>query len=115
LGELPGATVRASEPIETVPMYVTDQPPFLNAAAVVECALKPTEMLESILRIERQHGRERGIRFGPRTLDIDIIAAGDVVVDTPTLVLPHPRMHERGFVLRPLVSLAPDWVHPVLG
>jgi 2-amino-4-hydroxy-6-hydroxymethyldihydropteridine diphosphokinase len=115
LAQLPDATLRATAPIETAPMYVDDQPVFLNAAAELVTALAPDELLDAILAIERSFGRERSVRFGPRTLDIDIIAADDLVLETDRLTIPHPRMHERAFVLRPLVALAPDWVHPVVG
>lgn len=115
IGALPGARVVASSLHETAPMYVTDQPDFLNAAAVVDVDLEPVAMLDAILDIERAHGRVRRERFGPRTVDVDIVAGDGVVLDHPRLVLPHPRMHERDFVLRPLAEVAPDWTHPLLG
>lgn len=115
IGALPGARVVASSLHETAPMYVTDQPDFLNAAAVVDVDLEPVAMLDAILDIERAHGRVRRERFGPRTVDVDIVAGDGVVLDHPRLVLPHPRMHERDFVLRPLAEVAPHWLHPLLG
>lgn len=112
---LPGATVRASSLHETGAMYVEDQPDFLNAVAEVTVDLEPIAMLDAILEIERQHGRVRTQRYGPRTVDLDIVGAEDLVVDGPRLTVPHPRMQERDFVLKPLVEVAPGWVHPVLG
>lgn len=115
LAALPGARVAASSLHETAPMYVTDQPDFVNAAAAVEVDLEPLAMLDAVLAIERAHGRVRGERFGPRTVDIDIVACEARVIDDGRLVLPHPRMQERDFVLRPLAEIAPDWTHPILG
>lgn len=115
LALLPGARVRVSSLHETAPMYVEDQPDFVNAVAEVEVDLEPLEMLGAILAIERDLGRERAVRYGPRTVDLDIVAAEDHVVDHPRLTIPHPKMQERDFVLRPLAELAPDWCHPLLG
>ena len=115
LGDLPGASVQVSSFHETPAMYVVDQPDFLNAAAIVDVALEPHTMLEAILAIELSLGRQRTHRFGPRTVDLDIVAAEDRVVDDERLTIPHPRLHERAFVLRPLAELAADWRHPTLG
>jgi len=100
----------------TDPVGYADQPRFLNAAAVVETVLEPQALLERLLEMERGFGRERGhgIVNGPRTLDLDLLLYDDLVLDTPALRLPHPRLHERGFVLQPLAEIAPDWLHPRL-
>jgi 2-amino-4-hydroxy-6-hydroxymethyldihydropteridine diphosphokinase len=88
---------------------------FLNAAAAVETDRSPEDLLQLCLRIERQFGRIRSEPNSPRTLDLDLLLYGDRVINTPELVLPHPRMHERAFVIVPLAEIAPDAVHPVLG
>ena len=94
----------------TPPWGVTDQPPFINIALVVETALAPPALLARALAVEATFGRDRARerRWGPRTLDIDIIAYGDIAIDEPGLTLPHPRLFERAFVLAPLVEIAPD-------
>jgi 2-amino-4-hydroxy-6-hydroxymethyldihydropteridine diphosphokinase len=99
-----------TEPVGPVP-----QPAFLNAAAALETALPPRETLDVLLRIERAMGRERRERWGPRAIDLDLLLHGDSVVDEPGLSLPHPRLHERRFVLVPLAEIAPDAIHPALG
>jgi 2-amino-4-hydroxy-6-hydroxymethyldihydropteridine diphosphokinase len=93
------------------------QGPYLNAAALLETALTPHELLGALHEIELRHGRDRASspRFGPRTLDLDLLIHGGTILDTPELTLPHPRMHERAFVLEPLAEIAPDMVHPRLG
>ena len=107
--------VAASSLHATAPMYVEEQPEFLNAAAIVEADRDPHAMLDALLAVEQALGRVRDERFGPRTLDIDIVAADDLVIDDGRLTLPHPRMQERSFVLAPLAEIAPDWRHPLLG
>ena len=102
-----GAT-RLSPLIETEPWGFEDQPPFLNAAAEIEWVLTPGELLERLLAIERELGRTReGPRFGPRTIDLDLLLFGDEVVAEPGLTVPHPRLHERLFALEPLADLDP--------
>jgi 2-amino-4-hydroxy-6-hydroxymethyldihydropteridine diphosphokinase len=102
--------VARSSDYRTPPWGVTDQPPFVNLAIVVETALAPRTLLARALRIEAMFGRDRAKeqRWGPRTLDIDIIAYGAVEIDEPGLTLPHPRLFERAFVLAPLAEIAPD-------
>jgi 2-amino-4-hydroxy-6-hydroxymethyldihydropteridine diphosphokinase len=107
--------VRESSKIETDPVGFLDQPAFLNMAVEVETTKSPRELLAAILTIERQLGRVRTIRNGPRTIDIDILLFGSVLVEEPDLTIPHPRMTERGFVLQPLAELCPDLIHPVTG
>jgi 2-amino-4-hydroxy-6-hydroxymethyldihydropteridine diphosphokinase len=90
-------------------------PDYLNGLAVVETSLGPREALAALRRLEQAFGREAGARNAPRTLDLDLIAHGRAVVEEPDLILPHPRAHERLFVMGPLAEIAPDWVHPLLG
>jgi 2-amino-4-hydroxy-6-hydroxymethyldihydropteridine diphosphokinase len=113
----PGVHVaRVSRFWETTPVGgPPDQGPYLNAAVELETTLTPTELLAACLAIEQEHGRERQERHGPRTLDLDILLFGAQVLQTPELTVPHPRLHERAFMLGPLAELAPAAVHPVLG
>ena len=94
----------------TPPWGVKDQPPFINLAILVETVLTPRALLERALEVERALGRDRAreTRWGPRTIDIDLIAYDDLVLDEPDLTLPHPRLFERAFVLVPLAEIAPD-------
>ena len=106
--ELIGAR-RLSTIRETEPWGYADQPPFLNAVAEVETDLGPHAFLEHLLAVERDLGRERtGPRYGPRTIDLDLLVHGDASVSEPGLTVPHPRLGERLFVLEPLAELAPD-------
>lgn len=91
-----------------------NSPPFLNGAAKVRTTLSPTELLDKLLEVERSLGRIRDVQWGPRKIDMDLILYGDEVVRTENLTVPHPRMHERRFVLAPLAEIAPEAVHPVL-
>lgn len=87
-----------------------DQPPFLNAVVELDTELTPRQLLELCRRLEQEAGRVRTERWGPRTLDVDVLLVGDLVVNEPDLIVPHPRMWERDFVLRPLADLAPELV-----
>ncbi|MEM9485425.1 MAG: 2-amino-4-hydroxy-6-hydroxymethyldihydropteridine diphosphokinase [Cyanobacteria bacterium P01_F01_bin.116] len=89
------------------------QPSYINACAIVQTRFSPEQVLQVLLTTEASFGRIRRQRWGPRTLDLDLLLYGDLVIDTPTLTLPHPRMHERAFVLVPLEEIASDWRHPV--
>lgn len=101
---------------ETAPMYVTDQPSFLNLALEGETALGPLQLLACLKTLERQAGRSPGgERYGPRPLDMDILFYEDQQWDTQELCLPHPRLAERAFVLHPLAEIAPDLRHPMTG
>lgn len=109
------SVVSRSSLYETDPVGVTDQPPFLNAAAGVETTRSPRELLGLIREIEKTIGRTPTFRWGPREIDIDILLSDDCVINEEGLTVPHPRMHERAFVLIPLAEIAPEAVHPVLG
>ena len=100
---------------ETAPVGVVDQPPFLNGAAALETELSPHGLLDALLEVERRLGRERRERWGPRTIDLDLLLHGDAVVDDPGLTVPHPHLHERRFALEPLLDLDPDLVVPGRG
>jgi 2-amino-4-hydroxy-6-hydroxymethyldihydropteridine diphosphokinase len=99
--------------IETEPVGVVGQPPYLNGALIAETWLEPRPLLELLLEIERNLGRLRPFDRAPRTLDLDLILYGDRRLNEPDLQVPHPRFRERRFVLEPLAELAPDWVDPV--
>ena len=117
LGERPGVeVVLVSSLRETDPVGIVDQPPFLNGAAMIETSLGAAELLAELLAVELQLGRVRdGRRFGPRTIDLDLLLYGDQVVDQPGLTVPHPRLHERSFALEPLAELDPDLCIPGRG
>ena len=102
---------------ETAPVGLVEQPDFVNGVAALRTALPPEELMTALLRIEQQHGRDRSVSVpkGPRTLDLDLLSYGDVVIETPTLTLPHPSLADRRFVLVPLTEIAPQWRHPVSG
>jgi 2-amino-4-hydroxy-6-hydroxymethyldihydropteridine diphosphokinase len=105
----------ASRIYETPPWGYADQPHFLNQVLLGETRLNPKRLLAHLKKIEGLMGRQPTLRFGPRPIDLDILFYDRLVLDTPELTIPHPRLHERGFVLLPLAELAPDFVHPVLG
>lgn len=98
---------------ETPPWGVTDQPAFLNQVLIATTELSPVELLAAVKNIEVKMGRQATYRYGPRLIDIDILLYGDLVLDTASLVIPHPRMFERAFVLVPLLEIAPDLVSPL--
>lgn len=102
--------LRKSSLYRTAPWGPVPQPPFLNMAVLVRTTLSPHELLELCLSIERQEGRVRAERFGPRTLDLDILAVGELVLSDGRLTLPHPRLLERAFALVPLAEIAPGLV-----
>jgi 2-amino-4-hydroxy-6-hydroxymethyldihydropteridine diphosphokinase len=97
---------------ETAPAYVIEQPHFLNAALRGRTQLAPAELLSFLKSIERELGRQAGVRFGPRVIDLDILLYGELALDTPALTIPHPRMAERPFVLVPLAEIAPTLTPP---
>jgi 2-amino-4-hydroxy-6-hydroxymethyldihydropteridine diphosphokinase len=116
LAEADGVELLAvSQLRETDPVGVVDQPRFLNGAVRIETSLEPRSLLELLLGIERSLGRVRDARWGPRTVDLDLLVYGDRTVDEPGLRVPHPRLHERRFALEPLAELDPELVIPGLG
>jgi 2-amino-4-hydroxy-6-hydroxymethyldihydropteridine diphosphokinase len=116
LADLPTTRlVRRSSLYRNPPAGYRDQPDFVNAVAQIETQLGPRELLDQVLAIEQVHGRVRAAPNGPRTLDLDILLYGDRTVHEPGLIIPHPRMHERAFVLVPLAEIAPDATLPGSG
>ncbi len=102
------------------PLYKTapvgpPQPDYLNACILVETSLTPRALLQQLLIIENQFGRVRQERWGARSLDLDLLLFSDQIVDLPGLTVPHPRLHERPFVLVPMMDIAPQWPHPIFG
>ncbi|HVW64560.1 MAG TPA: 2-amino-4-hydroxy-6-hydroxymethyldihydropteridine diphosphokinase [Nitrosospira sp.] len=109
LAELPSSRVlRRSSLYRSAPVGRIDQPDFINAVAEMETSLSPRGLLAALLEIERRHGRIREYPNSPRTLDLDVLMYDHMKSDEPDLVLPHPRMHQRAFVLQPLLEIAPD-------
>lgn len=100
---------------ETEPWGPIEQPPFVNGAVALETTLTPRALLDVLLEVERRLGRVRGERWGPRTIDLDLLLYESEIVDRPGLTVPHPRLHERRFVLEPLVELEPELVVPERG
>jgi 2-amino-4-hydroxy-6-hydroxymethyldihydropteridine diphosphokinase len=116
LAETEGVEVRAvSQLRETEPVGGVDQPLFLNGAVVLDTSLSPRELLDRLLEIERELGRVRDVRWGPRVVDLDLLVYGDRQVDEPGLRVPHPRLYERRFALEPLAELDPELDVPGLG
>jgi 2-amino-4-hydroxy-6-hydroxymethyldihydropteridine diphosphokinase len=112
----PAATPQqASLVYETPPWGIEDQPAFLNQVIQAETELPPQELLAHLKRLERELGRQKTVRYGPRLIDLDIIFYDDLVVELPGLTIPHPRLAERAFVLVPLADLAPYLRHPLSG
>ena len=107
--------VAVSQLRETEPVGLVDQPPFLNGAVALDTTLTARDLLALLLAVERELGRVRAERWGPRTVDLDLLVYGDEVVDEAGLRVPHPRLGERRFALEPLAELAPDLVIPGLG
>ena len=110
-------TVRCSSLYRSAPIGITEQPDFINAVCTCATALPADALMTQLLAIERAHGRERAdeIKGGPRTLDMDLLLYGERVSDTPALSLPHPRLHQRAFVLYPLAELDPELIVPGRG
>lgn len=121
IGSTIGPVVASSRFYDTKPLVlpgaVEEQPPYLNAVIAVVSGLPPLKILAELQQIERDLGRDRAaeeVRWGPRIIDLDIIAIGDTQLAVPGLTIPHPEMHKRRFVLEPLLEVAPDWIHPTL-
>jgi 2-amino-4-hydroxy-6-hydroxymethyldihydropteridine diphosphokinase len=116
IAEQPGIEVlEVSSVYETEPEGGPEgQPAFLNAAAKLKTTLTPTELLNALQAIEKELGRKRDVFWGPRTIDLDILLFDQEIVSTDRLIIPHPLMHERRFVLQPLAQIAPEVMHPIL-
>ncbi|MBI4690283.1 MAG: 2-amino-4-hydroxy-6-hydroxymethyldihydropteridine diphosphokinase [Nitrospirae bacterium] len=115
LGKSGVTIVKQSSMYETEPWGVKDQPKFINMAIEVETDKEPKELLNILKKIEKEVGRTETVKWGPRVIDLDILLYDDLILKTPELEIPHPLMHERDFVLKPLSEIAPDKRHPVIG
>ena len=104
-----------SKLLETAPIGGPPQGNYINGVAEIRTTLSPRQLMQTLLEVEEQFGRVRTERWGPRRLDLDLLLFGDAVIETPDLQVPHPRMHERRFVLEPLCDIATQVRHPVLG
>lgn len=114
LDDLPVTAVATVSAFHETAAVGPPQPDFLNAAAELSTWLEPLDLLRELLGVEDRMGRVRTERWGPRTIDLDLLLYDDLVLDLPDLKVPHPLLHERSFVLAPLVEIAPDVLHPVL-
>jgi 2-amino-4-hydroxy-6-hydroxymethyldihydropteridine diphosphokinase len=116
IAALPETRLRARSPLyRTAPVDAPDQPDFVNAVAAIDTRLPPPRLLAELQAIEASHGRRRAYRNAPRTLDLDLLLYGDELIEEPDLTVPHPRMHLRAFVLRPLLDLEPQACVPGQG
>jgi 2-amino-4-hydroxy-6-hydroxymethyldihydropteridine diphosphokinase len=109
------ALMRVSRLYKSAPVGFLDQDWFINCAAQADCDMAPTPLLRSLKSIETRLGRVETVKMGPRVIDLDILFYADEVVEEPLLRIPHPRLHERLFVLAPLMDLNPDLIHPITG
>jgi 2-amino-4-hydroxy-6-hydroxymethyldihydropteridine diphosphokinase len=109
-----GAIQKQSSIFETEAWGFKDQPAFYNQALCIETALSPQDLMATLLSIEQAMGRARLIPLGPRTIDLDILYYNQTIIETPGLIIPHPRLTERNFVMAPLMEIAPNFVHPIL-
>jgi 2-amino-4-hydroxy-6-hydroxymethyldihydropteridine diphosphokinase len=116
MAALRGSLLKAlSSLYRTAPIGLKHQPDFINAVIAIDTRLGPRELLDELFAIEARFGRERSVKNAPRTLDLDLLLHGETVQDDPDVTLPHPRMHERAFVLAPLAEIAPDLIIPGRG
>ncbi|MBR8834475.1 MAG: 2-amino-4-hydroxy-6-hydroxymethyldihydropteridine diphosphokinase [Stigonema ocellatum SAG 48.90 = DSM 106950] len=115
LAQTPGITLKARSSWYKTKAVGPPQPDYLNGCAILQVEIKPHLLLEALLQIEQKFGRVRQERWGARSLDLDLLLYDDLILDTPNLQIPHPRMRERAFVLVPLAEIAPEWVEPVSG
>lgn len=116
MAALRGSLLKAMSSLyRTAPVGLKHQPDFINAVVALDTRLTPRDLLDELFALEARFGRERSVRNAPRTLDLDLLLHGDTVQDDPELILPHPRMHERAFVLVPLAEIAPELTIPGRG
>lgn len=115
LAKTPGIFLEAKSNWYITKAVGPPQPDYLNGCIIVKIFMLPQLLLETLLAIEQKFGRVRQERWGPRTLDLDLLLYDDLILDTPTLQIPHPRMRERAFVLVPLAEIAPNWLDPISG
>ncbi|WP_193194605.1 2-amino-4-hydroxy-6-hydroxymethyldihydropteridine diphosphokinase [Nostoc sp. MG11] len=115
LAQIPGIFLEARSHWYRTKAVGPPQPDYLNGCVILQVEISPQQLLETLLGIEQRFGRVRQERWGPRTLDLDLLLYDDLILQTPNLQIPHPRMRERAFVLVPLAEIAPDWVEPVSG
>jgi 2-amino-4-hydroxy-6-hydroxymethyldihydropteridine diphosphokinase len=115
IDRLPGTRIVASSSLYRSAPVDAGGPDYVNAVVELHTGIEPLPLLRSLLAIEQAHGRQRSVRNAPRTLDLDLLLWGEVVMHTPELTLPHPRLHQRAFVLKPLAQIAPGLVLPGLG
>lgn len=115
LNQTPGIEVRAKSSWYCTKAVGPPQPDYLNGCVLLQVQMSPQQLLATLLEIEAKFGRVRQQRWGPRTLDLDLLLFDDIVLDTPHLQIPHPRMKERAFVLVPLAEIAPNWIEPTSG
>ncbi len=111
--EKAGKILMMSSVYETAAWGITQQPDFYNQALAIQTLLSPDELMQTLLGIEHKMGRVRGLRMGPRIIDIDILLMDDLIYSSPVVTIPHPRLEERRFVLTPLSEIAGDIIHPV--
>jgi 2-amino-4-hydroxy-6-hydroxymethyldihydropteridine diphosphokinase len=115
LAQIPGINLEAVSSWYRTKAVGPPQPDYWNGCAILQVEISPQLLLETLLAVEQKFGRVRQEKWGPRTLDLDLLLCDDLIVDTPTLQIPHPRMRERAFVLVPLAEIAPNWIEPVSG
>ncbi|WP_404800352.1 2-amino-4-hydroxy-6-hydroxymethyldihydropteridine diphosphokinase [Amazonocrinis nigriterrae] len=115
LAQTPGIMLKATSSWYITKAIGPPQPDYLNGCAILEVEQPPQQLLETLLATEQKFGRVRSQHWGPRSLDLDLLLYDDLILDTPTLQIPHPRMCDRAFVLVPLAEIAPNWTEPVSG
>ncbi|MGQ4648590.1 2-amino-4-hydroxy-6-hydroxymethyldihydropteridine diphosphokinase [Lyngbya aestuarii] len=115
LAQAPGINLCASSSWYKTAAVGPPQPDYLNGCALLDVQLTPQQLLITLLEIEKQLGRVRRERWGPRTLDLDLLLFNDLILNTPQLQIPHPHMQKRAFVLVPLAEIAPEWIEPISG
>lgn len=109
-----GEIIKQSSVYKTAAWGFKEQPDFYNQALQIQTSLSPENLMKKLLLVEEKMGRTRTVKMGPRTIDIDILLMNDLIINSPNLTIPHPRLQERRFALTPLADIAPDFIHPVL-